>query len=112
MCIRDSAGTDGTAPVRYISYNSMDVEEGTLFICKGANFRPQYLDDAIEKGAFCYVAENEIKKDFPHIIVSDMRKAMSEIGRLYSVSYTHLVGVSVGFASASSHTTYSASIPC
>lgn len=79
----DLAGTDGTAPVRYISYNSMDVEEGTLFICKGANFRPQYLDDAIEKGAFCYVAENEIKKDFPHIIVSDMRKAMSEIGRLY-----------------------------
>ncbi len=74
---------DKSTPVRYISYNSMDVKSGTLFICKGANFREEYLDDAIEKGAFCYVAEKPIKKDFPHIIVSNMRKAMSEIGRLY-----------------------------
>lgn len=69
--------------VEYISYNSTDVKKGTLFICKGLNFKDQYLYDAIEKGAFCYVAEKVIREDFPHIIVSDMRKAMSETGRLY-----------------------------
>ena len=40
-----------TADVEYVSYNSMDVKPGTLFICKGLNFRDEYLADAIEKGA-------------------------------------------------------------
>ncbi len=69
--------------VGYISYNSMDVREDTLFICKGLNFRNEYLKDAIEKGAFCYIAEKEIIKEFPHIIVNDMRKTLSEVGALF-----------------------------
>ena len=69
--------------VGYISYNSMDVRENTLFICKGMNFKNEYLEDAIKKGAFCYIAEKEIKKGFPHIIVSDMRRTLSEVGGLY-----------------------------
>ena len=69
--------------VDYISYNSIDVIEGTLFICKGLNFREQYLDDAIEKGAFCYIAEKVIKEDFPYILVKDMRNVISDIGSLF-----------------------------
>ncbi len=69
--------------VEYISYNSMDVRENTLFICKGLNFKEEYLNDAIEKGAICYIAEKEIKKDFPHIIINDMRKTMSDIGAFF-----------------------------
>lgn len=47
--------------VRYVSYNSMDVKPGTLFICKGKAFKAQYLQDAIDKGAFCYVGETKIE---------------------------------------------------
>lgn len=72
--------------VRYVSYNSMDVKPGTLFICKGKAFKAQYLQDAIDKGAFCYVGETKIEgieKDFPYILVNDIRTAMSEIGGLF-----------------------------
>ena len=73
----------GGRQVEYISYNSMDVKEGTVFICKGLNFKKEYLEDAIEKGAFCYVAEKKIKSDFPYILVSDMRRAMSDLGAFF-----------------------------
>lgn len=69
--------------VKYVSYNSMDVKTGTLFICKGKNFKEEYLESAIEKGAFCYVAEKRISEKIPAVIVSDMRKAMSEIGMIF-----------------------------
>ena len=35
--------------VRYISYNSMDIEQGTLFVCKGSHFSVDYLRSAVEK---------------------------------------------------------------
>lgn len=73
----------GGRQVEYISYNSMDVKEGTVFICKGLNFKKEYLEDAIEKGAFCYVAEKKIKSAFPYILVSDMRRAMSDLGAFF-----------------------------
>ncbi len=69
--------------VKDISYNSMEVSNGTLFICKGLNFKNQYLEDAIEKGAFCYVAEKVINSEYPYIIVNDMRNAMSDIGAFF-----------------------------
>ena len=73
-----------TADVEYISYNSMDVKPGTLFICKGLNFRDEYLADAIEKGAVMYVAERKFDVEgVPYIIVNDMRRAMSEISAFY-----------------------------
>jgi len=72
--------------VEYISYDSSDIEPGTLFVCKGAHFSKDYLEDAIGKGAFAYVSERvyEIEEgDTPYIIVSDVRKAMAYIADLY-----------------------------
>lgn len=69
--------------VEYISYSSMDAKGGTLFICKGAAFKREYLVDAAEKGALCYVAERDFNMDIPAIIVSDIRKAMSLISAFY-----------------------------
>ncbi len=34
-----------------LTYNSKEVEEDSLFFCKGAAFKEAYLDDAIERGA-------------------------------------------------------------
>ena len=69
--------------VEYISYNSMDVKENTLFVCKGVHFKNEYLQSAIEKGAFCYIGQKVIDATKPYIIVNDMRKTLSEVGRFF-----------------------------
>lgn len=72
--------------VGYISYDSKDVEGNTLFICKGAHFRPQYLSEAIKNGAFAYVSEVQYKEEWgiiPYMIVRDIKKAMVVISETY-----------------------------
>ena len=73
----------GNQLVEYISYNSMDVKESTLFVCKGVYFKNEYLESAMEKGAICYVAQKVINADYNYIIVNNMRVTLSEIGRLF-----------------------------
>ncbi|MBR3124224.1 MAG: UDP-N-acetylmuramoyl-L-alanyl-D-glutamate--2,6-diaminopimelate ligase [Mogibacterium sp.] len=48
----------GAREVNGVTYNSKEAGEGTLFVVKGAHFKEQYLKDAIEKGAACYVRED------------------------------------------------------
>ena len=74
-------------PVRYISFNSTDIEEDTLFVCKGSHFSVSYLKAAVKKGAVCYISERkydlEPDETIPYIIVSDIRKAMALIADYY-----------------------------
>ena len=67
-----------------LTFNSKEVTPGTLYICKGMNFKEAYLTEALEKGAVCYVSEipypNE--QDVPHLLVSDIRKAMPYLADL------------------------------
>ena len=84
---------DGTAedkkdwrmqPVSYISYNSLDVKPGTLFICKGANFKEEYLQDAVKKGAICCLSEREYPNTgIPCLLTKSMRRAMSEVSGFF-----------------------------
>ncbi len=72
--------------IKSISFNSKEVEEGCLFICKGSTFNPKYLVDAIGNGAVAYVSEQRyenLPKEIPAIIVDDVRKAMTEIALLF-----------------------------
>ena len=62
--------------VEMISYNSMEIQENTLFFCKGAHFKEQFLFDALKKGATVYVSEKKYDTDAPCILVSDIRKSM------------------------------------
>ena len=48
---------DRSAPVALVSYDSREVIPGTLFLCKGAHFRAEFLDMARDKGAVAYVSE-------------------------------------------------------
>ena len=47
---------DLNAIVHLVSYDSRDVVPGTLFICKGAHFKPEFLASAKEKGAMAYIS--------------------------------------------------------
>lgn len=69
--------------IEHISYDSNNVNPNTLFICKGASFKSQYLDEAIKKGAVCYIAEKKLTKEIPGIIVEDVRCAISLISGHY-----------------------------
>ena len=71
--------------IEYISYNSMDVKPGTLFICKGLNFRDEYLADAISRGAVAYLGEKEFDnvEGVPYAVVNDMRRTMSEVSAFF-----------------------------
>ncbi len=65
-----------SSDIHHIAYDSQKVEKNTLFICKGATFKEEYLHQAKERGATCYVSA--VKYDIPmdHILVSDIRVAM------------------------------------
>ena len=69
--------------IKNISYNSKEVTPGTLFLCKGAHFKPEYLTGAIAAGACCYLAEQEYDVACDYLIVSDIRRAMGYIANLF-----------------------------
>ena len=69
-------------PVRFITFNSPDVRQGTLFVCKGKKFKEEYLREAFRRGAFCYVSEIEYG-GFPGLIVTDIRKAMAVLANMF-----------------------------
>lgn len=83
-CQHDVEGVEDE-PVVFATYDSKEVVEGTLFVCKGAHFKPAYLVEALEKGAFCYVSEKAFEEagDAPCILVGDIRRTMALIAARY-----------------------------
>ncbi len=71
--------------IAIFTYDSREVKNNTLFACKGANFKKEYLYNALNGGAVAYVSEKEYKeKDKPYIIVSDIRKAIAILSAVYT----------------------------
>ena len=98
-----------TAPVVLLTYNSKEVVPGTLFICKGLNFKEQYLQEALEKGAIAYVSETAYAsfEDVPHLLVSDIRKAMPPLADLaFNSPWKSLTSVAVGGTKGKTTTIY------
>lgn len=71
----------GSKIVNGLTYDSRDAAPGTLFICKGAAFKKEYLEDALASGALAYISEEryELQVDVPYILVKDIRTVMSTI---------------------------------
>ena len=77
-------GPDPDRAVELVSYNSKEVVPGTLFICKGAHFKPEYLAQAAQKGAFAYLSETPYPEvELPCIPVSDMRRVLAPLAVKY-----------------------------
>ena len=47
--------------IDWLTFDSRTVREHTAFICKGAAFRPEYLEVAAQNGAVCYISETHIE---------------------------------------------------
>ena len=71
---------DRAAPVELVSYDSREVVPGTLFLCKGAHFKAEFLKMAQDKGAIAYVSERPYPaSSLPCILVNDMRLAIAPL---------------------------------
>ncbi len=74
----------GDKPVTSITYDSREAKDGCLFVCKGASFKKQFLENAIKDGCIGYVSETDYDIDgVPCIIVKDIRDAMPPIARMF-----------------------------
>lgn len=64
--------------VEGVTYDSRKVVKNGLFICKGTNFKLDYLNDAFDNGAIAYISSEDYKlENKPCIIVNDIRKAIA-----------------------------------
>ena len=43
--------------VKSIFCDSREVEQNSLFFCKGNKFKEEYLAEAIKNGSICYISE-------------------------------------------------------
>ncbi len=73
-----------SAPVELVSYDSREVIPGTLFLCKGAHFKPEFLTMARDRGAIAYVSQTPYPSaGLPCIQVSDMRLTIAPLADLF-----------------------------
>ena len=79
--------------VDYVSYDSRDIKENTLFVCKGVMFKEEYLIEAIKNGANSYVSEIKYNVDVPCILVNDIRKALSIISNTFYPDNLFKIGI-------------------
>ena len=71
--------------IENVTYDSRKVKENTLFLCKGSKFKIEYLENSLNSGAIAYVSEEQYKlKDKPYIIVSNIRRAIAVLLKLYN----------------------------
>ena len=67
-----------SAGIADLTFDSRSAREGSLFFCKGAAFREEFLVSAVAGGALAYVAERPFPQSgVPGIVVSDVRRAMA-----------------------------------
>ncbi len=71
------------AKISGLTYNSKEAGANTFFICKGASFKEDYLNEALERGAAAYVSETPYNTEVPYVIVTDVRRAMPFLANLY-----------------------------
>ena len=71
---------DRSAAVELVSYDSREVVPGTLFICKGAHFKAEFLKMAQDRGAIAYVSETAYPQSpLPCILVNNMRLTIAPL---------------------------------
>lgn len=62
-----------------LTYDSRKLFGKSIFICKGSNFKSEYLHDAVDKGAIAYISEKQIDNVENYILVKDIRSAICNL---------------------------------
>ncbi|NLK87420.1 MAG: UDP-N-acetylmuramoyl-L-alanyl-D-glutamate--2,6-diaminopimelate ligase [Clostridiaceae bacterium] len=97
LLIRHNCSLDAVVrSVEHLSYDSNKTVQNTLFVCKGANFKREYLEEAVQRGAFAYISETDYETAIPCIRVSDVKKALALAAAVfygYPAKVLTLVGI-------------------
>lgn len=104
----DLCGKEETV-IRLLTYDSREVIADTMFICKGAAFKPVYLRNSIEQGAVCYISEKryDLEQEVPYLVVKDIRKAMAALANFfYNKPWEDLTLIGVGGTKGKSTSVY------
>lgn len=98
----------GASNINYISYDSRDIKENTLFFCKGKNYKEEYLRKSIELGTTIYVSETKYDIDnVSYFIVNDVRRAMAAIAlEFYNSSFNRLETIGITGTKGKTTVTY------
>ncbi len=81
VSVEGESGAD--SEIKGLTFDTRTLTEGSLFVCKGAHFKVEYLDYAMENGAVAYVSENKLSDKYTGLIVSDIREAMPHLAKLF-----------------------------
>lgn len=84
-------GEELQRPIAHLAYDSRAVKPDTLFICKGAHFKSEYLTQAAQNGACAYVSEKDYSDELtsaglaplPLLQVREIRSALADSAALY-----------------------------
>ena len=57
LLVEAVCGGQEEVEIQNLTYNSKEVTKNTLFICKGAAFKEEYLKEALANGAIGYISE-------------------------------------------------------
>lgn len=109
MLVKSCLYEMGDVEADVLTYDSKQVKEQAIFICKGAAFKEAYLKEAKEKGAVLYISEVEYEseKDMPHLIVRDIREAMAVLAdRFYNAPCEELTVIGIGGTKGKSTSVY------
>lgn len=95
LVARPDAEVEAQTEIAFATDDSRAARPGTLFVCKGAAFKREYLLGAIESGAVAYVSETdyevseELGREIPCLLVNDIRRTL---GLLADAAYDHPSG--------------------
>lgn len=83
--LKRTEGVTGKEKIAWLTCDSRKVTEGTVFICKGAAFKEEYLAEAVKKGASSYISECSYQagETLTGFIVTDIRKAMAAASAVF-----------------------------
>lgn len=83
LCRADK--NEEAAKIEWVTCDSREVVPGTLFICKGAEFLPEYLLEAVEYGCIAYMSEERwgAPKTVRGFVVKDIRRAMAVVSAAF-----------------------------
>lgn len=65
----------------HLSYDSRETHAQTLFFCKGAAFKKEYLETSLKNGLTHYLSEIDYHVNAQGIIVTDIRLAMAVLAQ-------------------------------
>lgn len=100
------AESDMNKYIECLTYDTRELTDNALFICKGAHFKEEYLDFSLANGALCYISEKDYGKQ-NGILVSNIRKAMPILASLfYDNAPAKIVSVGITGTKGKSTVTY------